>query len=66
MQRDRYPREQRVRANPADLRKSLAMAQAFAKGGIDFVPMPVINEEDKAAQVAELQRRLDLIEKDQQ
>ena len=39
------------RAIPADLRKSL--------------PMPVINEEDKAAQVAELQRRLDLIEKEQ-
>ena len=54
------------RAIPADLRKSLLMAQAFAKGGIDFVPMPVINEEDKAAQVAELQRRLDLIEKEQQ
>ena len=54
------------RAIPADLRKSLAIAQAFAKGGIDFVPMPVINEEDKAAQVAELQRRLEQIEKEQQ
>lgn len=53
------------RAIPADIRKSLAIAQAFAKGGIDFVPIPVINEEDKAAQVAELQRRLEQIEKEQ-
>jgi hypothetical protein len=53
------------RAHPATLRKSLLMAQAFAKGGIDFVPMPVLSEEDKAKWVAEVQRRLDEIEKSQ-
>ena len=53
------------RAHPTTLRKSLLMAQAFAKGGIDFVPMPVLSEEDKAKLVEEIQRRLDEIEKSQ-
>ncbi len=55
-----------TRASPAELRKALTIAQAFAKGGVDFVPIPVLNEHDKAEQLAELQRRLDEIEKEQE
>lgn len=34
------------RANPAELRKALEMAQTMAKAGIMFVPMPVVNAND--------------------
>ncbi len=52
-----------TRASPAELRKALSIAHAIAEDGIDFVPIPVLNEHDKAEQLAELQRRLDEIEK---
>lgn len=34
------------RANPAELRKALEIAQTLAKAGIMFVPMPVVNADD--------------------
>lgn len=34
------------RANPAQLRQALAMAQHLAKAGIRFVCMPVVDEAD--------------------
>lgn len=34
------------RANPAQLRQSLEMANAMVKHGIRFVCMPVVNEAD--------------------
>ena len=34
------------RANPAELRKALEIAQSLAKAGIMFVPMPVLNSYD--------------------
>ena len=35
------------RANPADLRKALEIAQSLAKAGIDFVPVPVMSGIDR-------------------
>ena len=52
------------RASPVELRKAISMAQAFVQGGIDFVAIPVLNDEDKATLVADLTRRLDAIEKE--
>lgn len=52
------------RASPVELRKAINMAQAFVQGGIDFVAIPVLNDEDKARLVADLTRRLDAIEKE--
>ncbi|MFP2768079.1 hypothetical protein [Oceanisphaera sp. KMM 10153] len=36
------------RANPADLRNALSVAQTLANAGIDFVPVPVADNESKA------------------
>ncbi len=36
------------RASPAQLRKSLEVASAFAKAGIRFVCLPVVDEADHA------------------
>ena len=37
------------RASPAVLRKALEYAQLLSKSGIDFVPVPVLSDEDKAS-----------------
>lgn len=53
-----------TRANPAQLRKSLEIAQAMAKGGIRFICMPVVDEADGlnlAEQAAERLERMALI-----
>ena len=52
------------RANPAQLRQSLEMANTMAKHGIRFVCMPVVDEADMAnlaSQAAERFERLALI-----
>lgn len=49
------------RASPADLRKSLLMADAFAKIGVDFVPIPVADEADKARLLNEMDAQLERI-----
>ncbi|QBH21025.1 hypothetical protein EYC51_16855 [Alcaligenes faecalis] len=46
------------RAAPADLRKSLITAQDLAKAGVDFVVMPVLNEQDRVALLAQQVSRL--------
>ena len=51
------------RANPADMRKSLAAADEFKKAGILFVPMPVLDKEDGRKLAIEAFRRLDVLEK---
>lgn len=52
------------RANPAQLRQSLEMANTMVKHGIRFVCMPVVDEADMAnlaSQAAERFERLALI-----
>ena len=50
------------RAHPVDMRKALEMVEAHKRAGILFVPMPVLNQEDHLAQIAEARRRLDLLQ----
>lgn len=50
------------RANPANLRRALEAAQAMAKAGIDFVPVPVRSDTDRAELVYMVKQRLDLVE----
>lgn len=47
------------RASPAQLRKSLEVASAFAKAGINFVCMPVVDEADHANLSSQSQDRLE-------
>ena len=47
------------RASPADLRKALEVAHAYAKAGLLFVPMPVLNETDHHKLVADAAERID-------
>ena len=51
------------RANPADLRRALEYAQLLAKSGIDFIPVPVLNEKDREALISDVEQRLRLLEK---
>lgn len=47
------------RASPADMRKSLEMANALTQAGILFIPMPVADGLEAEARIAEAQARLD-------
>ena len=49
------------RANPAQLRQSLEVANTLVKHGIRFVCMPVVDEADLASQAAERLERMALI-----
>ena len=52
------------RANPAQLRQSLAMANVMVKHGVRFVCMPVVDEADflnLASQAAERLERIAVI-----
>lgn len=50
------------RAEPADLRIAIEIAHALMKAGIDFVPIPVLSDEDKAILARDVQIRLTQIE----
>ena len=52
------------RADPADLRKAKYLVEEFVRAGIDFVPIPVIDQEDKNELAMDLQRRLEQIEQE--
>lgn len=52
------------RASPVDLRKAKCLVEEFVRAGIDFVPIPVIDQDDKNELAMDLQRRLEQIEKD--
>jgi hypothetical protein len=49
------------RASPVQLRKSLDVAHAFAKAGVNFVCMPVVDEADHANLADQAQERLERI-----
>lgn len=52
------------RANPVELRKALELAHAFVLAGIDFVPVPVLTQDDKNELAMDVQARLKQIEKE--
>ena len=52
------------RANAVDLRKAKYLVDEFVRAGIDFVPIPVIDQDDKNELAMDLQRRLEQIEKE--
>ncbi len=51
------------RCSPVEMRKNLVAVDGFKKAGIDFIPMPVLNEEDKKVLLVMMSDRLDKIEK---
>lgn len=52
------------RASSVDLRKAKYLVEEFVRAGIDFVPIPVIDQDDKNELAMDLHRRLEQIEKD--
>jgi hypothetical protein len=50
------------RASPADLRRALEAAQAMVKAGIDFMPVPVRSDLDRAELAYMAKKRLDEME----
>lgn len=51
------------RASPVQIRAMLSLAQDMAGGGILFVPMPVSSAEEYTSRVAEMESRLEQMEK---
>lgn len=52
------------RASSVDLRKAKYLVEEFVRAGIDFVPIPVVDQDDKNELAMDLQRRLEQIEKE--
>ena len=52
------------RANPVELRKAIELAHAFVTAGIDFVPVPILTQDDKNELAMDVQTRLKQIEKE--
>jgi len=46
------------RASPAEIRKALEVARELAQAGILFVPVPVLDQQDKAQMGALLQNQM--------
>ncbi len=46
-------------ASAVELRKCLVLADELVKIGVSFIPMPVFDETDRQAQIAEMNRRLE-------
>ena len=51
------------RANAVDLRKAKYLVEEFVRAGIDFVPIPVIDQDDKNELAMDLQRRLEKLKR---
>ena len=49
------------RASPVELRKAVDMANALVKVGLSFVPMPVLDDADREALVAQAMARMDTL-----
>ena len=50
------------RASAVDILNALAVVNTLVKAGIDFVPVPVLSDEDKAILVRDVKMRLTQIE----
>jgi len=51
------------RSNPAQIRKSLELANQLKIVGIEFIPIPVLNDNDRVQLLSQLNEKLDVIEK---
>ena len=49
------------RASPVELRKAIAMANALIEAGLSFVPVPVLDDADREALVAQAMARMDTL-----
>ena len=49
------------KANPVEMRKALEVVQGLKAGGVLFVPIPILDTEDRLSLLNELDRRLDMI-----
>lgn len=52
------------RASPVETRRSLELANAYAKAGIPFVPVPVLSDQQQAEAVALVAERIEQLEKE--
>lgn len=52
------------RASPVELRKALELAQQLAQAGILFVPVPVLDQNDKAQMGTLLHNQMERFEKE--
>ena len=52
------------RATPAQSRRSLEIATELAKAGIAFVPVPVLDQDDRGKMLQLLSERLEQLEKE--
>ena len=52
------------RTSPVELRKAKYLVEGFVRAGIDFVPIPVFDQDDKNELAMDLQRRPEQIEKE--
>lgn len=46
------------RASSVDIRNALAVVNTLVNAGIDFVPVPVLSDEDKAILARDVQMRI--------
>ena len=49
------------KANPVDVRKTMLVVDSMEEAGMDFVPIPILNDEHKAMLVAELKRVMAIV-----
>jgi len=52
------------RSNPSQIRKSLELANQLKIAGIEFIPIPVLNDGDRMELLTQLNEKLDKMEKD--
>lgn len=48
-----------IKASPVDIRRSLEIVDSMEKAGINFVPIPIMNDRDHESLNRILNRRLD-------
>jgi hypothetical protein len=51
------------KASPAQQRRTLDLVDALVKGGILFVPVPVLSMDEYRAQLADVESRLERLER---
>lgn len=52
------------RASPAEIRKALELANTLARAGVLFVPIPLLDEKDKADLGWLIEKQMDRLEKE--
>jgi hypothetical protein len=49
------------KTSPVEMRKYLELVDAFKQAGIGFIPIPILNTDDKGELLADMSRRLSVI-----